>query len=152
MTELRHDLATVTVARTYPVSPATLFAALSDPVAMAVWASPAPTFRVTVAPHDFREGGVAVITMDGGDGALWINEDRYQQILPDVRIIQTSSLRHKGQVLFAGVVVMTLMPEGAGTRLQVDEHGCFPDGRDAAAMHEAGWGQVLGQLGTWLAG
>ena len=103
---IRRDLATVTVARRFAAPPATVFAALSDPVAMAVRASPAPSFRVTIALHEFRAGGV----------------------------------------------VTTLTPEGTGTRLQMDEHGCFPDGRDGAAMNEAGWGQVLDQLGTWSAG
>ena len=148
----RHDLATVTVARTYPAPQPRVFAALTTRAAMQVWGRPADTFRTSIDPFDFREGGVAVWRMDPGDGARWINEDRYQEIRPDARIILTSALRHKGLLLFAGVVVMTLTPDGAGTRLTLDEHGCFPDGRDAAAMHEIGWGQVLDQIGTCLKG
>ena len=153
MTEIpRSDVATVTVARTYPAAPPRVFAALTTRAAMQVWGSPADTFRTTIDPFDFREGGVAVWRMDPGEGDPWINEDRYQEIRTGERIILTSALRHKGLLLFAGVVVMTLTPDGTGTRLTLEEHGCFPDGRDAAAMHEVGWGQVLDQIGTYLKG
>ena len=146
------DFATVSVARTYPVPPARVFAALTTREAMQVWGSPADTFRTTVDPFDFREGGVAVWRMDPGEGDPWINEDRYQEIVPDARIILTSALRHQGALLFAGVVVMTLTPADGGTRLMLEEHGYFPDGRDQAAMHQAGWGQVLDQIGAFLKG
>ena len=148
----RPDFATVTVVRSYPSAPAQVFAALTTRAAMQVWGSPADTFRTTIDPFDFREGGVAVWRMDPGEGDPWINEDRYQEIRTDERIILTSALRHKGLLLFAGVVVMTLTPGGTGTRLTLQERGRFRDGRDAAAMHELGWGQVLDQIGTCLKG
>ena len=148
----RHDMSTVTVTGLYPAPPARVFAALTTRAAMQVWGSPADTFLTTIEPFDFREGGVALWRMDPGTGDPWINEDRYQEIRPEERIILTSALRHKGLLLFAGVVVMTLTAEGDGTRLTLEEHGAFPDGRDAAAMHEIGWGQVLDQLGAFLKG
>jgi uncharacterized protein YndB with AHSA1/START domain len=148
----RPDLATVTVARTWPVPPDRVFAALSDRAAMEVWATPGPSFRLTIDPYDFREGGVAVTRMDPGEGEPWINEDRYQEIIPGKRIVQTSSLRYKGLLQFAGVVVMTLVAAPGGTTLTIDEHGYFPDGRDAATNHEHGWTQMLDQLGDYLKG
>ena len=148
----RPDFATVTVVRSNPSSPAQVFAALTTRAAMQVWGSPADTFRTSIDPFDFREGGVAVWRTDPGEGDPWINEDRYQEIRTDERIILTSALRHNGLLLFAGVVVMTLTPGGTGTRLTLQERGRFRDGRDAAAMHELGWGQVLDQLGAFLKG
>jgi uncharacterized protein YndB with AHSA1/START domain len=147
-----HDLSSVTVTRVYPVPVSRLWAALSSREAMLVWANPDPSFHTTIDPWDFRAGGVALTTMAPPEGAPWINEDRYHEILPEVRIVQTSSLHYKGLLQFAGVVVMTLAPEAGGTRLRIDEHGCFPDGRDAAGNHELGWTQMLDQLGGYLKG
>jgi uncharacterized protein YndB with AHSA1/START domain len=153
MTDIpRHELATVTVTRHYPVPPADVYSALSSREAMLVWANPDPSFRTTIDPWDFRAGGVVVTRMDPPEGEPWINEDRYQEILPEARIVQTSSLHYKGLLQFAGVVVMSLVPEGGGTRLTIDEHGVFPDGRDAPRNHELGWTQMLDQLGDFLKG
>lgn len=145
------DLSTVTVTRVFPAPPDRVFAALSDRAAMAQWASPAPEFRLTIDPFDFRVGGVAQSRMDPPEGDPWINEERYQEIVPDTRIVTTSALHYQAVLQFAGVVVYRLSPEGDGTRLTIDEHGYFPDGRDAPGNHEIGWTQMLDQLQAYLA-
>jgi uncharacterized protein YndB with AHSA1/START domain len=152
MTDLHHDLSSVTVTRVYPVPPARVFAALSSREAMVVWANPDPSFRTSFESWDFRVGGRGLMRMQPPEGDPWINEDRYHEIVPDRRIILTSSLNYRGMLMFAGVLVYTITSEGTATRLTIDEHGCFPDGRDKAEHHRLGWTQILEQLAAYLEG
>lgn len=148
----QHKLSSLRLSRHLPHAPEKVFAALSSKAAMQVWACPAPGLQITVEPFDFRPGGLARTTMSFGEGDPYINEDHYQEIIPGQRIIQTNTLRCGDELHFAGVVVMLLTPEAGGTRLDLDEHGCFPDGRHQPEDNEAGWGQMLDRLAAFLEG
>lgn len=150
MIELSTEFAQTTVERRYDAAPAVVFAALTSRDAMLHWASPGPDFTLTLDPYNPTAGGSAVLRMETKDADPWVNEDRFHEVVPPRRIIQTSHLRQGVNLLFAGVVVYDLQPDGTGTHLTLTEHGVFPDGRDSADMHEAGWGQVLDQLGAHL--
>jgi uncharacterized protein YndB with AHSA1/START domain len=150
MTKLSTAFEKTIVTRVYPASPQRVFAALSDRTAMEAWASPGDNFALRIDPFEFREGGRALSHMTTEGEAPWINDETYQNIVPAQRIITTSSLRHKGNLCFAGVIVYELAAEGAGTRLTITELGVFPDGHDSAEMHQMGWTQMLDQLGAWL--
>ena len=149
MTKTTHD--TLTITRKFTASPDAVFDAFASREAMEVWASPGEGITSRVDPFDFREGGLAVTTMTMEGAPPWVNEDRFQSILPGRRIIQTSTLRHDDTLTFAGVVTLEFMPDDAGSILHLTETGVFPDGLDQSAEHEAGWGAMLNLLEEYLA-
>ena len=80
--------ATFTLERTYPVPPAEVFAAWSDPAAKAAWfAGPDAGHRL-----DFRIGGHESCQgrAPGGDPLTF--ESVYRDIVPDERIVYSSTL------------------------------------------------------------
>ena len=141
---------TIIVERQYPSTPDEVFAAFTTRAALETWMSPGEGFDVKVEPFDFREGGGATTTMlmDGDDP--WINTDSYHEIIPGKRIIETSTLRYKGALNFAGLVTIEFKPSGGGCALTVTEMGAFPDGKDEAAGHEETWKGMLENLADYL--
>jgi uncharacterized protein YndB with AHSA1/START domain len=80
--------ATFSLERRYPVPPARVFAAWADPAAKARW------FAAPGGEHelDFRIGGREVNRGRHGDGPVLTFESWYRDIVPDGRIVYTSTL------------------------------------------------------------
>jgi uncharacterized protein YndB with AHSA1/START domain len=141
---------TITVVRTFESSPDEVFAAFTTREALETWMNPGEGFKVKVEPFDFREGGGAITTMSMDGDDPWINTDSYHEILPGQRIIETSTLRYKGALNFAGLVTIAFEPASGGCALTITEMGAFPDGKDEAAGHEETWKAMLDNLSNYL--
>jgi uncharacterized protein YndB with AHSA1/START domain len=141
---------TIIVERNFTSTPDEVFAAFTTREAVERWMSPGEGFNVKVEPFDFREGGGAttIMSMDGDDP--WINTDSYHEILPGRRIIETSTLRYKGALNFAGLVTIAFEPAPGGCALEITEMGAFPDGKDEAEGHEETWKAMLDSLAEYL--
>lgn len=63
-----------------------VWAAFSDPAALAEWWGPAG-FTNTFHEFDFRPGGVWRFTMHGPDGAAYAMDHRFQEIVAPERIV-----------------------------------------------------------------
>jgi uncharacterized protein YndB with AHSA1/START domain len=72
--------------RIFPVAPARLFAAFSDPAQLARWWGPAG-FTNTIQEFDFRAGGAWRITMRAPNGTEYPNESRFLEVTPPARIV-----------------------------------------------------------------
>lgn len=92
-------------------TPATVFAALSDPACLALWWGPAG-FSNVFSVFEFREGGRWVFDMIGPDGAVYANESVFTRLIPDREVV----LRHLCQPFFS--LVIQLEATAAGTRLR----------------------------------
>lgn len=145
MTERSVTHATFTVERTYAAAPARVFAAWADPAAKARW------FGGSGWEHqlDFRVGGREV-SRGSVDGTVFTFEGRYQDIVPDERIVYAYDM-HMGEArISVSLATVELEPSGTGTRLVFTEQGAFLDGLDDPTQRESGTGSLLDALGAEL--
>jgi uncharacterized protein YndB with AHSA1/START domain len=144
--------ATFSLERIYPVPPARVFAAWADPAAKARWFAPG-----TAAGHqlDFRAGGREVNHFRAEGGPALTFESFYRDIVPDERIIYSSTLSAENDVVTVSVTTVELStvelgPDHGNTRLVLTEQGTFLDGREEPDWRKRGTGDWLDALGADL--
>jgi uncharacterized protein YndB with AHSA1/START domain len=140
---------TFTVERTYPASPARVFAAWADKKAKAAWfpaggQNPSYEFDFRVGGREYSTGGVP------GGGPQFIYDAVYQDIVPDNRIIYSYVMYIDGTRMSVSVATVELKPAGKGTKLVFTEQGAFLDGMDDASQRAMGTEQLLDALGSHL--
>jgi uncharacterized protein YndB with AHSA1/START domain len=72
--------------RLLPAARDRVWAAFSDPVALAGWWGPAG-FTNTFREFDFRPGGVWRFTMHGPDGAAYAMDHRFQEVVAPAHLV-----------------------------------------------------------------
>ncbi|MGI6856509.1 SRPBCC family protein [Mesorhizobium sp. 1B3] len=142
--------ATIVMERIYEAPPGRVFAAWSDQQALLRWGSPGEDWDMTYQSFDFREGGGDICRFGPKGGAVYVNETRYFDIVPDQRIVSAGTMTTGDRRLFAGLLTIEFHPSGNGCRMVLTEQGVFLDGHDYPENHEGGWNQMLDQLGEEL--
>ena len=140
--------ATFTLERSYPAPPALVFAAWADPAAKARWFTPGPG-----AGHqlDFRVGGREVATGGPEGGPLMTFETLYRDIVPEQRIVYTSTLSAGADLMTVSLTTVEFTPaEDGGTRLILTEQGAYLDGQEQPAWREQGTADQLEALAAEL--
>jgi uncharacterized protein YndB with AHSA1/START domain len=149
MSERSVTHATFVVERTYEASPARVYAAWSDPAAKARWFAdpddPGGEYEL-----DFRIGGRELSRGGGPDGHVYTFDARYQDIVPEERIVYTYEMQQGETRISVSLATVELEPAGAGTRLVFTEQGAFLDGHDTPDLREQGTGSLLDALGSAL--
>ena len=144
--------ATFTLERSYPVPPARVFAAWAEPAAKASWLTPGPGFGHEL---DFRIGGREVATGGPDSGPVMTFETYYRDIVPDQRIVYTSTLSTETDLMTVSLTTVEFMPAvDGGTRLVLTEQGAYldgVDGQDAPRLREGGTSEMLDGLAKYLA-
>lgn len=142
MTDRSVTHASFTLERVYAVPPSRVFAAWADPVAKARW------FAAPGGEHhlDFKVGGREVNRGGPGHGPGMTFESSYQDIVPDERIVYTSTLSSGDDLVTVSFTTVEFVPEGEGTRLVLTEHDAFLDGREEPEWRERGTGDWLDAL------
>jgi uncharacterized protein YndB with AHSA1/START domain len=152
---------TFRIERTYPVSPARVFAAFAEPATKRRWFAGGEGAEVVAFTADFRVGGREETRsrFRGGlpppapaAGTEIRNDTTYQDIVPDERIVFAYTMSMAGRVFSASLATVEIAPEGGGTRLVFTEQAAFFEGADGPAMREQGWGALLDSLGAELRG
>ena len=140
--------ATFTLERSYPAPPARVFAAWADPAAKASWFTPGPGSGHEL---DFRVGGREVATGGPDGGPLMTFETLYRDIVPEQRIVYTSTLSAGADLMTVSLTTVEFTPgEGGGTRLVLTEQGAFLDGQEQPAWREQGTADQLEALAAEL--
>ena len=144
----RHVLhATFTLQPSYPAAPVRVFAAWADPAAKARW------FAGSQAEHelDFRIGGreTASRAADGSNPAMKF-ESVYHDIVPDQRIVYSSTLRAGDQLATVSLTTIEFRPAAEGTELILTEQGTFLDGYEDPSWREEGTSSQLAALAAEL--
>jgi uncharacterized protein YndB with AHSA1/START domain len=138
--------ATFTLDRGYAAVPARVFAAWADPAAKARW------FGGATGEHelDFRVGGREINHGRVGDGPLLTFQSRYHDIVPEQRIVYSSTMSAGDTVTTVSITTVEFAADGAGTRLVLTEQGTFLDGHEEPSWREAGTSDQLARLATEL--
>ena len=140
--------ATFTLERSYPAPPARVFAAWADPAAKASWFTPGPGSGHEL---DFRVGGREVATGGPEGGPLMTFETLYQDIVPEQRIVYTSTLSAGADLMTVSLTTVEFTPaEDGSTRLILTEQGAYLDGQEQPAWREQGTADQLDALATAL--
>jgi uncharacterized protein YndB with AHSA1/START domain len=148
MPERSVEHSTFVVERTYPVPPTRVFAAWADPEAKARWFGN-PDEGVEEFELDFRVGG-REFSRGVVEGSDYTFEARYQDIVPDERIVYAYDMHVGDQRISVSLGTVELSAEGDGTRLAYTEQGAFLDGLDSAAQRESGTGALFDALAEEL--
>jgi uncharacterized protein YndB with AHSA1/START domain len=142
--------ATIVVERNYDASPARVFAAWVDPAVKFRWFARADGWETVEYDLDFRVGGREHSAARPPGGPVHVYEARYQDIVPDQRIIFAYDMYLDETRISVSLATVELNPAGSGTRLLYTEQGAFLDGHEVPAEREHGFGSLLDALAAEL--
>ncbi len=132
--------ATFVVERTYAASPKQVYRAWSDPEVKAKWFSRPDRFDFQVGGREYSSGGPP-------EGPVFTFDARYQEIVPERRIVYTYTLDSGGVRISVSITTVELIGVEGGTKLIFTEQGAFFDGHDTPEIREHGTNAMLDALG-----
>jgi uncharacterized protein YndB with AHSA1/START domain len=141
--------ATFVIERTYPASPARVWSAWADPHKKLQWFGP----KELKGEHhmEFRVGGRERMSVRTPDGALYLFDSCYRDIVEPQRFVHTYEMFLNEQRMSVSVATVELQAAGDGhTTLTLTEQGVFLDGLDTPAAREHGTRELLDALGVTL--
>jgi uncharacterized protein YndB with AHSA1/START domain len=137
--EVTHS--TFTLERRYPASVERVFEAWANPEARKRWMAQGAEHS-----QDFVVGGLETVKGFDGQGRPLTYEARYAEIVPNERILTTSTLHTEDQLSTVSVTSVEFRADDAGTLLVLTEHGVYLAGQEQPAWREHGTGQQLDTL------
>jgi uncharacterized protein YndB with AHSA1/START domain len=139
--------ASFTLERAYPAPPARVFAAWADPATKARWFAGGSGDGHQL---DFRVGGREVASGGPDGGPVMTFETFYREIVPQQRIVYTSTMSAGDDVITISLTTVEFKPADGGTKLVLTEQGAFLDGREEPAWRENGTADQLKALADVL--
>jgi uncharacterized protein YndB with AHSA1/START domain len=139
--------ASFTLERAYPAPAARVFAAWADPAVKSRWFAGG-----TGDGHqlDFRVGGREVASGGPDGGPVMTFETFYREIVPQERIVYTSTMSAGAEVITISLTTVEFKPADGGTKLVLTEQGAFLDGHEEPAWRENGTADQLKALADVL--
>jgi uncharacterized protein YndB with AHSA1/START domain len=143
--------ATFVIERTYPASPARVFAAWASPAAKGRWFVGPDEWEKSDHKLDFRVGGRESVSGGPPGGPVHRFNNLYQDIVPNERIISSYDMHMDDKRISVSLATVEFKAAGTGTRLVYTEQGAFLDGYDKPADREHGTRALLDNLDKALA-
>ena len=146
---------TFAIERTYPVSPEQVFAAFADEDKKRTWFIDGGNHEIQHYALDFKTGGKEDSRIRYGpgipvSGMECVNETVYHYIVPNQRIVFSSSMTIGGRCISVALATVELLKTDKGTDLLFTHQAAFFEGADGPAMREDGWRKLLSKLGESL--
>lgn len=147
--------ATFVVERSFKAAPTKVFEALSDPTIKRAWFAASDHHELVAFDSDFRPGGAQHLHYRFGDnspfpGVDLTDEGVFQAIVPDSRIVTTSTMSIAGRPMSVSLTTFELVPGDTGTDLICTNQVAFFENSDGPVMREQGWRVLLDKLGKLL--
>jgi uncharacterized protein YndB with AHSA1/START domain len=147
---------TFAIERSYPKSPATVFAAFADPAKKRRWFAEGEAHEVEEFTMDFRVGGGERLRYRFKSGTPFsgvelTNEGRFHDIVSNRRVVSSSTMALGDNRISASLVTFEFLTTDVGTLLICTFQGSFFEGSDGPQIREAGWRKLLDHLETALA-
>ncbi len=146
---------TFVIERSYPTAAEQVFAAFADPAKKRRWFLEGGKNEVLEFEMDFRVGGserARILHREGPIQGMTISNDiRYQDIVPNSRIVAAYAMTLGDKRISASLVTFELLPTDTGTDLILTHQGAYFEGADGPQMREEGWRHLLERLAKELA-
>jgi uncharacterized protein YndB with AHSA1/START domain len=144
---------TFVVERSYPKPPQTVFAAFADRDKKRRWSAEGEGHELQQFELDFRVGGMErfAYRLKAGTpvaGMIITNESRYQDIVPERRIVTAATMDLGEKRILISLVTVEFLPTDNGTNLLLTHQGIYLQGASGLTpeMLEAGWRTLLDRL------
>src|SRR6476469_4578695 len=141
---------TFSVKRTYPSSPARVFAAFANPETKRRWFVEGEGWEIDEFSMDFRVGGREFSRFRFQGGEPTSNDTVYLDIVPDQRIVFAFTMLSGNRHISISLATIEFTPAGRGTQLLYTEQGVFFNVTDKLANRKAGTRELLDKLGEEL--
>jgi uncharacterized protein YndB with AHSA1/START domain len=138
--------ATFVIERTYPTTPARVFAAWSNLQSKQRWFGGPDAWKRGEHTFDFRVGGKEHLSGGPKGGTVHRFDATYQDIVPDERIIYTYEMHLDDAKISVSLATIEFKAEGSGTKMTLTEQGVFLDGYDDVGSREKGTVELMKQL------
>ncbi len=140
--------ATFCIERTYPVSAAQVFKALTDPAAKAKWFAGGDGYTLLAREMDVRPGGREHLKGRWETGVVSTFDAVYHDVVADERLVYAYEMHLDDRKISVSLATLELKPADTYTRLVMTEQGAFLDGYDDAGSRERGTQHLLDALGN----
>jgi uncharacterized protein YndB with AHSA1/START domain len=149
---------TFVLERSYPKPPRTVFAAFADVRKKRRWFAEGDGHEVQQFELEFRVGGTERLKykLKAGTpvaGMIISNESRYQDIVPEQRIVSSATMDLGEKRIVISLVTAEFLPTDKGTNLILTHQGTYLSGPSGLTpqMLEAGWRKLLDILAAVVA-
>lgn len=145
------------IERAYPVAPEKVFRAFADPETKKRWYGARAPMTSETFEVDFRAGGMDHTVYRFGknmplpEGTKLSYETRYQDIVPNKRIVWVYTMSINDKVVSCSQASVELLAKGKGTEMVFTEQGAHLEGSDGAQRRDEGWKNLFGRLSEELA-
>ena len=137
----------LTLTRRFPVAPAKVWRAWTDPEALKKWWGPGPGEPVSRAELDVRVGGRFRIVFGGADGKAHECAGVYKEVVPNRKLVFTWSWPNSTPERVS-VVTIEFRAVGKETDLLFKHEQLFDE--KVRDDHKRGWSGSLDKLGEFL--
>jgi uncharacterized protein YndB with AHSA1/START domain len=150
MAEPNVNHSTFVVERTYPQTPARVFASFAEAGRKRRWYAEGD-HEIQEYDLDFRVGGEEHFRYRFKEGhpiagSEIDNVSSYQDIVPEQRIVFTQKMSLNGNPVSVAVITLEFLAAEEGTELVLTNQGTFIGWPDGAKMVEMGWNTLLDRL------